>query len=195
MSDPNELDFWQVRTVQESFLMPHFPLPSLSREVISAFRRYMRAATDRLSVLLCNRHTANPARIGRSAHDCALSSLFWAVPALSETDIIDAFSVATDTWPYGGVTNKEFAVALSHLGIEAAYSTEINTLGALLATRPARCVALLRGHFIAIVDGAVAGYDARCSWPRDTRVYCHWTFTRQWFPRARNSRHRRAGSA
>ena len=161
----------------------------------NACRRRIGSTIDRLSVLLRHCHTANPTRIGDGPHDCALSSLFWAAPTLSETEIVDAFNVAADTWPYGGVTNKEFAIALSHLDLDSAYSTDINTLEALLVTRPPRCVALVRGHFIPIVDGAIAGSDAHRHWPPDTHIYCHWTFTRRSFRRARNSRRRHADTS
>ena len=124
-----------------------------------------------------DRHTASPAQIGDGQHDCALSSLYWAMPAISESDIISAFNVTTDTWPYGGVTNKEFSVALKYLKVDNLYSTNINTLGALLAAKPAKCVALLHGHFIPIVGGVVVGRDAPLHWSPDTHVYCHWTFT------------------
>lgn len=156
---------------------------------------WIRGAVDRFSVVLRNRHTAAPERIGDGPHDCALSSLFWAVPVLPETEIISAFNVATDNWPYGGVTNKEFAIALSHLGVGSSYSTEINRLDELLATRPARCVALVRGHFISIVDGVIAGRDATHPWPPETHLYCHWTFNRQWFRRGQGSRRKRAGTS
>ena len=141
-----------------------------------------------------DRHTASPAQIGDGLHDCALSSLYWAMPAISESDIISAFNVTTDTWPYGGVTNKEFSVALKYLKVDNLYSTGINTLGALLAAKPAKCVALLHGHFIPIVDGVIVGRDASLHWSPDTHVYCHWTFTR-WSSRpVRSSRRTSSGS-
>ena len=127
--------------------------------------------------MLRDRHTASPLQIGVGQHDCALSSLYWAAPATSESGIVSAFNVVTDTWPYGGVTNKEFAITLKYLGVESIYSTDINTLGALLATKPAKCVALLHGHFIPIVDGVIVGGDAHRQWAPDTHVYCYWTFT------------------
>ena len=142
-----------------------------------ACRYRFQCAVDRLSVVVCGRHAVSPAQIGDGHHDCALSSLYWAVPVISETAIIDAFNVATDTWPYGGVTNKEFAIALRHLRVNNLYSTNTNTLGTLLAAKPVKCVALLHGHFIPIVDGLIVGRDAYRRWPADTYVYCHWTFT------------------
>lgn len=141
------------------------------------WRSRLRRVVDRLSVMLRDRHTASPEQFGNGQHDCALSSLYWAVPGISESNIAAAFHATADTWPYGGVTNKEFAVALNYLGVARTYSTDIDTLEALMATRPAKCVALLHGHFIAIVDGMIVGRDAYLHWHPNTRVYCHWTFT------------------
>lgn len=127
--------------------------------------------------MLRDRHAASPEQFGKGQHDCALSSLYWAVPRISESEIMAAFHATADTWPHGGVTNKEFAVALNYLGVDRIYSTDIDTLETLMATRPAKCVALLHGHFIAIVDGMIVGRDAYPHWPPNTRVFCHWTFT------------------
>ena len=140
-------------------------------------RRFIRSCLEVIYANLFRRRKAKPILIGDGPHDCALASLFWAAPALSEAEIIETFNVATESWPYGGVTNKEFAIALKYLKVDSAYSNEVNTLKALLALKPPRCVALLRGHFIAIVDGAIVGRDAHRELPPDTRVYCHWTFT------------------
>ena len=128
-----------------------------------------------------DRHTVAPAQIGDGRHDCALSSLYWAVPSLPECDITNAINVAADTWPYDGVSNKEFAIALKYLGLDSEYSHESIMLGALLAAKPGRCVALLHGHFIPIVDGMIVGRDARRAWPPDTHVHCHWMFRRRSF--------------
>ena len=144
-------------------------------------RYRLRRTFDRLSVMVCDRHTISPAQIGHGQHDCALSSLYWAVPSVPEPTIIEAFNVATDTWPYGGVTNKEFAIALKYLKVDNHYATNISTLGELFAAKPAQCIVLLHGHFISIVDGKIVGHDADRHWPPETKVYCHWTFTRRAF--------------
>ena len=142
-----------------------------------------------------DRHTAVPVQIGDGRHDCALSSLYWAVPSLPEREIANAINVAADTWPYGGVSNKEFAIALNYLGLDSEYSRESITIGALLAAKPARCVALLHGHFIPIVDGMIVGRDADRTWPSDTYVYCHWMFRRRSFRPAQSSRRTFSGNA
>ena len=126
-----------------------------------ACRLRLRQVIDRLSVVLRDRHIVTPKQLGNGQHDCALSSLYWAVPSLSESVITHTFNEATDTWPYGGVSNKEFAIVLKRLGVESDYSREPVTLGALLAVKPARCVALLYGHFIPI--GRRRDRRARCS--------------------------------
>ena len=114
--------------------------------------------------------------IGAGDHDCALASLYWAAPGIPENRIVEAFGFCTENWPYGGVTNKEFQIALKYLKAETHYSTDLETLGALLDNRPARCVALLPGHFIAIVNGEIVGRDAHLRWSSSTTLYCHWTF-------------------
>ena len=102
--------------------------------------------------MVCDRYTATPdTDRPRSARLCKgsialkyLSSLYWAAPSLPEPYIVEAFNLATETWPYGGVTNKEFAIALKYLKVSNFYSTDINKLGDLLAdnasARAAACL-------------------------------------------------------
>ena len=156
------------------------PRTSPSTSWWQACRAQFHRIVDTLSVVLRDRHTVPPAQIGDGQHDCALSSLYWAVPSIPESDIPRAFIEATATWPYGGVTNKEFVIALKYLGLDSDYSGEPISLRALLAARPARCVALIYGHFIPIVDGEIVGRDADYPWDPDTYVYCHWMFRRRY---------------
>ena len=152
-----------------------------------ALRLRLQRVADRLSVVVCDRHTANPILIGHGQHDCALLSLYWVMPSIPEPEIVEAFNLATDTWPYGGVTNKEFAIALKYLAVECDYSTDIDTLEALAAAKPARCVALLHGHFIPIIDGQVVGGDRSRHWSPETFIYCHWTLERPFVGRSRRT--------
>ena len=57
----------------------------------------------------------HPDCIGQRPHDCALTSLYQAVPWLPESKIVEAFGFCAADWPYGGVTNKEFSIALEYL--------------------------------------------------------------------------------
>ena len=102
--------------------------------------------------------------------------MYWAVPSLSEDRIREAFQYCAKNWPYGGVTNTEFAIALKYLDVEHRYSAETESLDALLARKPARCVALLPYHFIAILSGRIAGKDGYRIWKPATTVYCSWVF-------------------
>ena len=146
---------------------------------------------DRISVVAWDRHTKGPTQIGQGQHDCALSSLYWAVPSIPEPLIVEAFNLVTENWPYGGVTNKEFTIALKYLKVDSDYSTDSDTLEEILVDRPTRCVALLHRHFVPIVDGFIVGRDADRYWSPDTHVYCHWTFTERAFRSVRTS-HRSA---
>ena len=146
------------------------------------FRSRLHRLVDRFSVMVWDRHTRGPTQIGQGQHDCALSSLYWAVPSIPEPLIVEAFNLAAENWPYGGVTNREFAIALKYLKIDSDYSTDVSTLDELLIDQSGRCVALLQRHFVAIVDGVIVGKDAGRYWPPSTHVYCHWTFTQRAFP-------------
>lgn len=135
-----------------------------------------RRAADHASIQMGWGHVTGPTDLGDGPHDCALASLYWVVPRLSEDRIAEAFQYCTEEWPYGGVTNTEFATALRYLKVENRYFDMTETLGDLLARQPTRCVALLPYHFVAILKGRVVGNDAHRSWNPRTTVYCSWTF-------------------
>ena len=139
-------------------------------------RAASRRGLDSASVWAGRGHVVPPVALGGGPHDCALTSLYWAVPTLSEDRIREAFQYCAEHWPYGGVTNTEFAVALKYLEVQHRYCSETESLDALLARKPMRCVALLPYHFIAILDGRVAGKDANRVGDPTTTVYCSWVF-------------------
>ena len=137
---------------------------------------FFREILDRVLVWLGGNHVVGPSTLGRSAHDCALTSLYWTAPRISESRITEAFGYCAETWPYGGVTNKEFAIALKYLDVDSTYCNKRETLGSLLMRRPARCVALVHGHFIAILRGKPVGRDRHLANRPNVTVYCNWTF-------------------
>ena len=143
---------------------------------------------DRIWVWLGGGHVMAPARIGIGEHDCALASLYWVAPGIPEIQIIEAFEFCTENWPYGGVTNKEFQIALKYLKADSHYSSGTETLRELLNRKPTNCVALVPGHFIAIVNGKIVGRDAKTAWDPTTTVYCHWTFHSRQSRQAENKR-------
>ncbi len=120
-------------------------------------------------------------------HDCAPRSLLRAVPELDPGKVKRAFSFCARKWPYGGVSNKEFAVAVKFLnkdeklGMNIDYRSELTTgketLAELLERKPSRCVALIWGHFIAIRDGVIAGRELLMGTPEETEVVCSWEFS------------------
>ena len=129
---------------------------------------------DQLWIGLGFGHLTSPAFIGEGPHDCALTSLYWAAPSLPEKKIKEAFLHCSENWPYGGITNKEFAIALKHLGVIHGYSHRVETLGDVVQRRHARCVVLLHGHYAALLNGRLAGKDAIFTWPSSSVVYCYW---------------------
>lgn len=120
------------------------------------------------------RHLIGPNKLGMGPHDCAPTSLYQVVPWIPEARIIEAFQHCTDGWPYAGVTNKEFQIVVKYLEIDVRYSSASETIGTLLERCPARCIALVPWHFIAIINGKIIGRDAGMS--HSTLVYCYWMF-------------------
>ena len=136
----------------------------------------VRSIVSRIWVWMGGGHLAAPVALGAGDHDCAPVSLYWAAPWIPESRIVEAFLFCAENWPYGGVTNKEFQIVLKYLGAGSDYFDDSGTLGTLLAGKPSRCVALLHGHFIAIINGKIVGRDARRAWDLGTEVYCYWIF-------------------
>ena len=151
---------------------------ALPRTLATRLRSASERLIDRLSVRMGRGHTKSPRLFGRGPHDCALTSLYWAAPQLSEERIAEAIQYCTVNWPFAGITNSEFAVALSYLGVQNSYRGKTETLGQLLDRTPAKCVALLPFHFIAIIGGRIVGADSSISWNPTTTVYCSWTVHR-----------------
>ena len=139
-------------------------------------RPFLRAA-DKIWVYLAGRHLIAPIRFGDGNHDCALVALYWAVPSILEDQIFNALGFCTDAWPYGGVTNKEFTISLNYLKVPYSYfNCPSDTIGSLLDKKKKRCVALIHGHFVAIVNGTIVGDDAHRMWDTNAKVYCYWCF-------------------
>ena len=151
---------------------------------IAAIRRLAVEAISRAT----GRRLVSPRNVGRGHHDCALASLYWAVPWLSESEIVEAFGYCADDWPYAGITNKEFSIALAYLNLTHEYSDRTETLGEVLGRAPRRAVVLLHGHFLCVDRGRIVGADAYRHWPTDAIVHCCWTFPPRRFRRVRNGR-------
>ena len=136
----------------------------------------LRKILDHLLVQTGFDHIVGPATFGNGPHDCALTSAYWAAPKLSEPNILEAFGYCTENWPFAGITNKEFAIALSYLKVSTTYCGKKGTLESLLKRRPKRCVALLRGHFIPILKGKLIAHDQHYLNRPHSTVYCYWIF-------------------
>ena len=110
-------------------------------------------------------------------HDCGPRSLLRAVPELDPERVRDAFTLCSEKWPYGGVSNKEFEIVVKFLGLEHEYCGDEETLEDVLDRQPDRCVVLLWGHYIAIRYGEVVGYELLAETPTETKVVCNWVFS------------------
>ena len=120
---------------------------------------------------------AEPKKFGTGPHDCALVALYAVVPHVSEDELISAFMHCAESWPYAGVTNKEFNITVNYLGLKFEYdASDGQTVGNLAGKRDERCVALLYGHFIAMRKGRIVGRDTNMFLGPETKVYCSWRF-------------------
>lgn len=133
----------------------------------------MRCLDKTLVAFGCD-HIVGPQTIGGGAHDCALAALYWAAPKLSEKDIRQAFLYCSNEWPYAGVFNTEFAITLKYLGLQNTYYGHDDTLGNVARKRYKHCVALLRGHYVALLNGSLAGKDAKGTFLKSAKVECYW---------------------
>ena len=139
------------------------------------------------------RHLIGPSMLGHGPHDCGPASLHRVVPWVSEDSIREAFLYCAETWPHGGVTNRDFQIAVKYLKLDARFSDVKETIGSLLAKNQARCVALLPGHYIGIIDGKVLPPDVGVS--HGATVHFHWTFPiPSWSQRVAGIRHSAGGN-
>lgn len=148
------------------------------RRAYSHVGRVILRAVDWLSAALVPAGRVREASVLPSGpHDCSLHALSEVIPDVDMNSMRDAFLACAKEWPYGGVTNREFHMALNFLGIEHTYHHEDTTLGEILANEKGKCVALVDYHFIATNRGRVVGRDAGV-FTRNipTRIYCYWTF-------------------
>ena len=136
----------------------------------------MKKFVDKIWVSLGGNHFTNPSLFGGNDHDCALRALYWAAPWIPERDIKEAFEFCTESWPYAGVTNKEFSIVLKYLGIQTRYDGNMRNLGYLLNRGPKRCVALIPWHFVTILDKKIVREDRGQYKNPNITVYCRWEF-------------------
>ena len=118
----------------------------------------------------------HPSLFGDRLHDCGPIALYHANPSVTEDAIVSAFLYCATDWPYAGVSNRDFSVTAKYLGLRFFYDDSPDTrLADLLAARPHRCVALLYGHFVSVLRGAIVGADGDAFSP-DSTVFCTWHF-------------------
>lgn len=108
-------------------------------------------------------------------HDCALRALYVTLPDISVENMRDKFMNCCEWWPYRGVSNKEFNIALDSLKIKDKFeyaTSESTELSHLLKRKKDSFIALVYGHYTVVSKGIIldkyAGYSAK------QKVYCYW---------------------
>lgn len=110
-------------------------------------------------------------------HDCALRSLYITLPNTPVEDMIRAFTNCCEWWPYRGVSNKEFNIALASLKIKDRFeyaASESTTLGQLLKSKKDTFIALVYGHYTVVSNGIILDKYADYYDSTKQKVYCYW---------------------
>ena len=109
-------------------------------------------------------------------HDCALRALYIMLPDTPIEGMINAFTNCCEWWPYRGVSNKEFNIALASLKIKDRFEyadPEAITLGHLLKRKKDIFIALVYGHYTVVSRGVVLDKHADYYGAKQ-KVYCYW---------------------
>ena len=95
---------------------------------------------------------------------------------MREEDIIKSFQLCCETWPYGGVTNKELNVIINNLKIKKLliYCHKDTIIKNLMNTKT--YIVLVHGHFLVIKKGKIQGQD-KYNYHKKDKVYCYWELT------------------
>ena len=110
-------------------------------------------------------------------HDCALRALYITLPSTSVEDMISTFTNCCEWWPYRGVSNKEFNIALASLKIKDSFeyiAPESIMLGQLLKRKKDTFIVLVYGHYTVISSGIILDKYADYYDRTQQKVYCCW---------------------
>ena len=110
-------------------------------------------------------------------HDCGIRALLKVVPDLPHEKVKEAFMHCCEWWPYGGITNKEFNIALRYLKIfdHFVYDDRDNMcIGEFISDYQNNYILLLHGHFTFIRNGKIQDAPFYTNSKSDEKVYCSW---------------------
>ena len=109
-------------------------------------------------------------------HDCGPRALYTVLPNIPIKEMVNAFTNCCDRWPYGGISNKEFNITLSHLRIKNKFqyfAPESLTLNKLIEQNKDIFIALVFGHYVVVQKGNCIEKHYSLN-PHKTKVYCYW---------------------
>lgn len=147
---------------------------------------WMRGVGNWLRGLLAGKQRAAKARSGRrdvnallrEGHSCGPVALARVMPDLSDGQIIKAFNLCCEEWPYGGVSNKEFNITLRHLKIFDRFEYDDRdgmTAGDFTARKRDTFIILIYGHYTVVENGEIRdSYSDYCAYSDNEDVYCSW---------------------
>ena len=110
----------------------------------------------------------------KGKHECSVNMLLNVMPQLDQEQVVDAFKKCCNLYPYDGVTNKEFNIALRYLKIFDKFEYDDSdgfVVQDFLERKRETFILLIHGHFTIVMKGRVL--DAmRIS--EKSKVYCSW---------------------
>lgn len=117
-----------------------------------------------------------PAKLPGGPHDCGLRALCRVMPELPLEKITHAFDNSCDKWPFDGITNKEFNIALRFLGVFELFKysdTEGKKLIEFL-NEDGVYILLIYGHFTVVMDGKIKDSSYYQNMSGSEKVFCSW---------------------
>ena len=107
-------------------------------------------------------------------HECSVNMLLNVMPKLDQDQVVDAFKKCCNLYPYNGVTNKEFNIALRYLKIIDKFEYDDSddlVVRDFLERKKDTFILLIHGHFTVVMKGKIldAMYITETS-----KVYCSW---------------------
>ena len=109
-------------------------------------------------------------------HGCGPNALVGVCPKLKHEDVTYAFKHSSRLWPYGGVSNREFNIALRVLKIRDSFRYKEEKRAMIkdfIARNNETFILLLDNHFTIVKKGVI---EDTCNMQKERRVYHSWKF-------------------
>ena len=113
-------------------------------------------------------------------HDCGPRALCQILPHLKQDSVKEAFLYSSKLWPYGGVTNKDFNIALRYLRIINLFEykgyeeTCMPVANDFRNKKNDTFILLIYGHYTVVRKGKIIDRRVLAKNISKEQVYCSW---------------------